>query len=226
MHSRREFIALTGAAIAVGSAGCLGGGQSRSVEGYMVKEMPAPVAGQPDASVTVTLYSDLMCPHCADWHASVWPRLLQNYIVAGSIQFYHRDYPVPADEPLSWDIASAARRVQADAGDKAFYQYSAAVYNQQTDMTAEKAVQIAANIDGTTAERVRDALDREVYYPVVKADRDRGNEAGVPGTPTVFVGGEKFSTDQAPTYDNISAAIDQQLSVGKGITRRCRRLWR
>ncbi|HVY02233.1 MAG TPA: thioredoxin domain-containing protein, partial [Caulobacterales bacterium] len=36
--------------------------------------------GDPRAPVRIVEYASVTCPHCKEWHDTVWPQLKQNYI--------------------------------------------------------------------------------------------------------------------------------------------------
>lgn len=47
--------------------------------------------GPADAKVTVIEYASFTCPHCAHFHATVWPSLKADYIDTGKIRFTLRE---------------------------------------------------------------------------------------------------------------------------------------
>ena len=51
--------------------------------------------GNPDAKVIVKVFSSLTCPHCANFHATVIPKIIKNYVEIDSakIPVYLRENP-------------------------------------------------------------------------------------------------------------------------------------
>ncbi|MEM1316277.1 MAG: thioredoxin domain-containing protein, partial [Pseudomonadota bacterium] len=47
--------------------------------------------GDPDAPVHVIEYASLTCPHCARFHASVYPQIKEDYIDTGKARFEMRE---------------------------------------------------------------------------------------------------------------------------------------
>ncbi|MDE3121748.1 MAG: thioredoxin domain-containing protein, partial [Paracoccaceae bacterium] len=47
--------------------------------------------GNPDAKVHVIEYLSFTCPHCEEFHATVWPKIKKNYIDNGKIRFTIRE---------------------------------------------------------------------------------------------------------------------------------------
>ena len=62
--------------------------QDSDVDTSMVVDM---ALGQEDAPITVIEYASFTCPHCANFHATVFDELRQNYIDTGKIRFIMRE---------------------------------------------------------------------------------------------------------------------------------------
>ena len=50
--------------------------------------------GSPDAKVTVKVFSSLTCPHCANFHSSIFNDLKKDYIDKGLVRFEHHAFPL------------------------------------------------------------------------------------------------------------------------------------
>jgi protein-disulfide isomerase len=210
-HTRREYLAAATGVGAVGlTAGCLGGGgggtDDCSIEDEpTVAELPPPRLGAADAAVTVAAFEDFSCPHCATYSLEVVPDLRSEYVESGVIRYEHHDFPIPVDERWSWQAASAARGVQDEADDAAFFEYAHALFENQGDLSAGLITDLADDVEAPGCAIQADALN-ETYRPVIEADRQAGIEGGVEATPTVFVAGRAVS----PTYDAIASAIEAE----------------
>ncbi|MFP6688922.1 MAG: thioredoxin domain-containing protein, partial [Alphaproteobacteria bacterium] len=60
------------------------------------------VLGASDAPIVMIEYYSLDCPHCAAFHANVFPKLKAEFIDSGKVRFVFRDFP------LSWAALEAA----------------------------------------------------------------------------------------------------------------------
>ncbi len=193
---------------ATGDGSDAGGG---TADGQKVPpgELGPPVAGDPEADVTVSVFEDLRCPHCADFNAEVFPRLREAYIDGGRIRYEHRDFPVV--NQWSTNYAYAARSVQAQAGDDAFYTFAKDVFERQTEQSWALVREVAANAGADPDVTEADGTEG-TYGSVVEADQSAGRDRGVSGTPTVFVGdAQAGGSSWDEVYQDIATKIDERL---------------
>ncbi len=59
------------------------------------------VLGRADAPVTVIEYASVTCPHCARWHADVFPEFKRRYVDTGQVRFIFREMPTGPVEVAS-----------------------------------------------------------------------------------------------------------------------------
>lgn len=191
-RTRRRFLAGTAVAGVLVLAGC--GGQADDGPNTTtgpVETLPTPVLGDPDADVTVMAFEDYACPHCASYVLEEFPTLVTEYIEPGTIRYEHHDFPLPLTEE-SWRAPNAARAVQDTVGSQAYWQFSRALYANQSDLGSSLYETLAEEV-GADPDTVRTAAVEEQYDDTVSADRQRGEEMGVRGTPTIFVNGSAVS---------------------------------
>jgi protein-disulfide isomerase len=67
-------------------------------------------SGSPQAPITIEIYSDYECPHCATFYNGVYPQLVAAYVKTGKVRIVHRDFPLPqhAHAKLAARYANAA----------------------------------------------------------------------------------------------------------------------
>lgn len=207
--TRRRVLA-AGAAAVGGVAGCLGGGDTGETV-TPERQVPPPVAGDPDADVTVAVFEDFACPHCKSYNEQVVPDLRAEYVEPGRIAYVHYDFPVPVDRTVSWQAPSAARSVQARADAATFFAYAARLFANQSRLGPATYADLAREV-GVDGPRTREAATEETYRPTVAADRETGRDRGVDGTPTVFVGDTDVAAERGDYgYESIAAEIDARL---------------
>lgn len=237
--SRREVIASTATAGLVAIAGCSGDDDGAGTEsettvtqsptstpaptstrtGTTIEAettdgdegpLPTPAIGPSDAAVTVSVYEDYLCGHCAHYNLNGFPKIKSEYVDPGSIRYEHYDFPVVHDT-WSWRSAIAARSVQATVGVDAFWPYAKQLFakRQETDIDLYRS--LAAEV-GADPDVVEQHVLGEQWRPVVEGDQQRGREQGVTGTPTFFVNGDEVDpAGHDSWYSAVSAAIDDAL---------------
>ena len=73
-------------------------------------------SGSPKAPVTLEIYSDYQCPHCAVFYITVFPRFVEEYVKTGKVRVVHRDFPL-SQHPF----ARLAARYANAAGETGYY---------------------------------------------------------------------------------------------------------
>jgi protein-disulfide isomerase len=211
-RTRRDYLGAVAASGVIGIAGCLGGGSGGEPAGCeqtdesAVNELAAPVAGDPDADVTVLAFEDYACPHCATYSLEELPTVRSEYIEPGDVRYEFHDFPIPVSEKWSWEVASAARGVQDEVDDATFFEFARGMFERQDEFSYETIRSVAEDVGAPACAVVNDAAN-ETYRPVLEADRQRAMDRGAGGTPAVYVNGRAVR----PTADRIGAAVDAAL---------------
>ncbi|MFB6070757.1 MAG: DsbA family protein [Halanaeroarchaeum sp.] len=199
---RRDFLRVGVSASVAGLAGCLNSGGS--LAGQTVESLPTPTLGAEDAPVTVKAFEDYACHHCRNYVLQTLPKIRSTYVESGIVRYEHHDFPIPVDETWSYQAASAARAVQDTVGTEAFFEFSRGLYENFGEYTMNLLGHLAGEV-GADPQTIQDAARNLTYKPVLAADRKRGVEMGVRGTPAIFVEGTLL-----PAYDwaTVSSAIE------------------
>ena len=216
--TRRSVLTAIGTGTIVGAAGCLGGDEiDTSYDCSLdapdpVSSMDAPVLGDSDAPVTVQVFEDFSCPHCATFSTAVLPQLESEYVDAGDAHIVHRDFPIPVSDEWSYEIASAARSVQDSAGNEAFFAFSKAMYESIDNYSWQLVGDEADGLDADPCTTIAAGSNR-TYEAVSDADRERGTNIGISGTPGIVVEGSIVGGYDSveESYGPIANAIDAEL---------------
>lgn len=222
-RTRRGFLASVASVGVVGLAGCgdifsggetttdAGSGFDPEIAGPPVTPtdsglLPAPSLGPADAPVTVMAFEDYGCGHCGTYSRKIFPQVHTEFIEPGDIRYEFHDFPIPVRRG-SRPAANAARAVQNTVGEGAFWAYSKLLFENQNSLTLDTIADLASEV-GADEQAVRTAADQLSYSETVQADRQRGIDMGVQGTPTIFVDGQKVSDYR---WDNLSSVIESDL---------------
>jgi protein-disulfide isomerase len=77
----------------------------------------------------------------------VLPRIEEQYVSSGRIRYEHHDFPIPVADPESYTAANAARAVATRTDGEAFWTYSRALFEKQSDLGPELYASLANEMD-------------------------------------------------------------------------------
>lgn len=200
MNPTRRLIAAALSALAVG-AGALG------LAGPAAAHPEDMAVGRANAPVTVIAYMSVTCPHCADWHADVWPAFKAKYVDSGKVKFVLRELPTAPAE-----YAYGGFLVARCAGPQ-YFKVLDALFQGQAAMFSSDDVQTwlinAGAAGGLNADRVRACSTDEAAFNAMNA-RIQANVEDLPvrGTPAFFIDGQAVDQELAA----LSAAVDARLA--------------
>lgn len=175
-----------------------------SADTSLVTEM---AIGAEDAPITVIEYASFTCPHCANFHAQVYPELKANYIDTGKVRFINRE--VYFDRFGLW----AGMVARCGETSERYFGIVDLIYAQQREWTQGDTPQAIVNnlrTLGKTAgltEEMLDACmsDSDHAAALVKVFEETTKADDVRSTPTLVINGEKQS---GLSYSELSALLD------------------
>jgi protein-disulfide isomerase len=154
--------------------------------------LPDMAIGPANASVTVTEFASMTCPHCAAFNAEVFPKIKSAYIDTGKIRYIFREFPL--------DIKAAAGSMLArciakdDAGK--YFAVIDMLFKQQNDWVMKNTTETLTRIGkqaGLSQQQVEDCLKDQALLDKIAADQKYATEVlKVDSTPTFFVNGDKI----------------------------------
>lgn len=144
--------------------------------------------GRPDAPVTVEVFSDFLCSHCADFAAETEPAIISEFVEPGIARLVYRHFPL---RPLSAVIAEAS---ECAADQKRFWAYHDALFARavRNELRGAEDLRSAAQEVGLDGKAFAECIRSDTARARVEADRADGDRRGVDGTPTIFVGNQKI----------------------------------
>lgn len=169
------------------------------------------VAGEEKAPVTVIDYSSLTCPHCADFHIQVLPRIRADFIETGAVRLIYRDFPLDG-------VATAASMVARCSSENLYFRFLDALFGTQAQWSRapdpRKSLTRVALLSGMTAQDVNTCLDNEPLFNGIQAMKADGQaKHGVDSTPTLIINGVKYTG--IATYDAFSKIVKPLLEEAK-----------
>ena len=168
--------------------------------------------GSAHAPITIEIFTDYECPHCALFYQTVYPSLAREFVSTGKVRIVHRDFPLPQHPS-----ARLAARYANAAGQ--WGQYNLVVstlFNTQQQWSPNGNVDavVAQVLPPGTMEKVRacvqsdPALDRTLESDMAVVAQDQINQ-----TPTLVIvaKGQRHKLAGAQSLEILRAYLNELL---------------
>ena len=149
--------------------------------------------GNVDAAVTVVEYASIVCGHCANWHSTVYPDFKKKYIDTGKVLYVFRPFPTSPQE-----LADAGHLIAECAAEEKYFDNINLQFERQKQIfemagkgQAREAYISVAKSAGLSEEEFLACMTDEETRAAYKAVVEGGLDAGVTGTPSFFINGNK-----------------------------------
>ena len=174
-----------------------------------IKPIAEMVQGDLDAPIEMIEYASFTCPHCATFHADVYPKLKINYIDKGLVKFIYRE--VYFDKYGMW-----ASMIARCAGADRFFGMTDQIYRKQSNWArAESDVAIVTQLKkigllaGLDESQLGSCLQDGVKLrALVEWYSENAKRDEIKSTPTLIINGEKHSNQ---SYEQLTEILDEIL---------------
>ncbi|MEM7481344.1 MAG: thioredoxin domain-containing protein [Acidobacteriota bacterium] len=165
-----------------------------------------PSKGPDDAPVTIIEFSDFECPFCS----RVNPTLAQVREEYGDkVRIVFRQFPLS----IHANAQKAAEASLCAHDQDKFWEMHDLMFEKQRELGVDQLKAQASQL-GLDTEAFNECLDSDKYAQAVKDDMKAGAQAGVSGTPAMFINGRSLSG--AVPFEQVAKVIDDELER-KGI---------
>jgi protein-disulfide isomerase len=152
--------------------------------------LPDMTLGPANATVTITEYASMTCPHCAAFAEAVFPKIKSEYIDTGKVRYVFREFPL--------DIKAAAgsmlARCIANGDSGKYFAVIDMLFKQQNDWVVKNTTETLTRIGkqaGLSQQAVETCLKDQALLDKIAADQKFASEVlKVNSTPTFFINGE------------------------------------
>jgi protein-disulfide isomerase len=171
--------------------------------------LPDMAIGPANATVTITEFASMTCPHCAAFTEKVFPKIKTEFIDTGKIRFVFREFPL--------DIKAAAgsmlaRCIAKDDAPK-YFAVIDLLFKQQEAWVVKNTTETLTRIGkqaGLTQTQVEDCLKDQALLDKIAADQKFAADVlKVQSTPTFFINGEMIKGEQS--FEEFSKRINAML---------------
>ena len=152
--------------------------------------------GSPNAKVIVKVFSSLTCPHCANFHNSIFNELKKDYIDKGLVRFEHHAFP------LDLAALNAEIIVRCQNNNEKKFNLLEEIYNKQKTWAIGSDInkindlikQIGLRFDLTEEKMNKCLKDDQAQDEILNQRIDAQKKYQIESTPTVFINGKKYTS--------------------------------
>ncbi|MBV9506416.1 MAG: thioredoxin domain-containing protein [Acidobacteriia bacterium] len=164
--------------------------------------------GNPDAPITIELFSDFQCPSCRMLHITLLPSIMRDYVLPGKAYLVYKEYPLPqhnhSREAAAYACAAARVGKYEQVADALFQNQPAWAENGKVFETVSTALTPAEQKKVQALARDPGILDE------VQQDVQQGQSQGVNQTPTMLIihGTKRYPVAGVPNYSLLRSILD------------------
>lgn len=146
--------------------------------------------GNSDAPVTLDIYEDFSCPHCADYEEQVGPTV-SNLIASGDVVVNYHLIRFVTDYGLNAGSAATCVAVEQPEQWAGVHAALFAGHTQNSDGWKASDFIDYLKVMGITDETVQECVTSQKYTGWITSNTKTAQDDGVTSTPSLFINGEK-----------------------------------
>ena len=167
--------------------------------------------GKADAKVTVKVFSSLTCPHCANFHITIFNNLKKDYIDKGLVKFEHHAFP------LDLAALNAEVIIRCQANNEKKFALLDEIYNKQKSWAVgsdinkinELIKKIGLEFDLSNNEMDVCLQNSKFQDEILEQRIEAQKKYKIESTPTIIVNGKKYT--KKIDYKIFKKMIDKNL---------------
>ena len=164
--------------------------------------------GNDNAKIKIYSYQSLTCPHCASFHAKIYPLLKRDYIDTGIVKIYFKPFP------LDLAALNAAKIAQCVNKEKRISFLDHLYKTQESWIRGEKIEDINQNLKKTVKQFALDEDDfdkclafEDVENYILNSRIEAVQKFKIKSTPTLVINDEPFK--DTLEYKNIKKMLEK-----------------
>ncbi len=135
------------------------------------------ILGNPDASISYFIYSDLQCTYCRNFHETI-KQITDDYVKDGKVKIIFRHFPLSSLHPKAEELAQGAECAAKIGGEQKFWDFM----DKLIESDSIDAGKTAGDI-GIDEKKFEECLKNGEFSPKISKDTQLGIDNGVQGTP-------------------------------------------
>ena len=167
--------------------------------------------GDKNAKITVKVFSSLTCPHCADFHISIYENLKKDFIDRGLVKFEHHAFP------LDLAALNAEIIVRCHVNNDEKFKLLKKIYEKQKDWAIGSDInkinnsikKIGAELNLEDKKMSKCLNDEKVQDDILNQRIDAQKKYKIESTPTIVINEKKYTGKS--NYEQFKKAIEKKL---------------
>ena len=164
--------------------------------------------GSYDAIVKIKVFSSLTCPHCANFHIKVVPKIIKKYVESGKVQLIFIDFPL--------DLAAFnASKLLHCIDQKKQISFLDIVYDTQSNWTNGSNIEdinnnlkkIAKNLGISPEQFDKCLIDEDISDKILNNRIEANQKYSISSTPTIVINEKKL--EGSASFKNIKKKIEK-----------------
>ena len=170
------------------------------------------IRGNVNAPVKIVEYSDIECPFCKIFHATM-QKVMDEYGKNGKVAWIYRHFPIDSRHPKARKEAQATECANELGGNDKFWAYLDRIYEitpSNNGLSLALLPEIAKYV-GLNVVDFNICINSDKYLDRIEDDLQNANVTGGLGTPWSIIitkNGKKYPVNGAQPYENIKQMID------------------
>ena len=167
--------------------------------------------GSADSKITIKVFSSLTCPHCANFHTSIFEKLKKEYIDKGIVKFEHHSFP------LDLAALNAEIIVRCHLDNNKSFQLLSEIYKKQSQWAVGSDINIInesikkIGLDsGLDNNKMDKCLNNETTQETILNERiEAQKKYKIESTPTIYINKKQYKDKHK--YKQFKKAIEKFL---------------
>ena len=167
--------------------------------------------GSSNSKITVKVFSSLTCPHCANFHVSIFEKLKKEYIDKGVVKFEHHSFP------LDLAALNAEIIVRCHSDNNKSFQLLGEIYKKQSQWAVGSDINIInesikkIGLDsGLDNDKMDECLNNEITQNAILNERiEAQKKYKIESTPTIYINEKQYKDKHE--YIQFKKAIEKLL---------------
>ena len=166
------------------------------------------VIGSHDAIVKIKVFSSLTCPHCANFHVKVVPKIKKEYVESGKAQLIFIDFPLDqAAFNASKLLHCSDKNIQIKLLDRIYEKQNEWIVGADINEINNNLKKIVKNLGISSNHFDKCLIDETVSDKILNGRIDANKKYSISATPTIVINEKKL--EGSASFENIKKKIEK-----------------